>query len=80
MSKLHVGSQVRVVFPVNAQGRYLPCARHMADAVEVNGQVGEVMSVHPGDGHTVGVVFMSLWHEGTPWSDYFTPGELIAQA
>lgn len=51
----------------------------MADAVEVNGQVGEVMSVHPGDGHTVGVVFMSLWHEGTPWSDYFTPGELIAQ-
>lgn len=79
LSELQRGQQVRVRFPVNAQGRALVCGRHMPDAVTVEGHVGEVMSLHPEDDHTVGVVFMSIWHEGTPWSDYFRPDELVPQ-
>lgn len=74
---LKIGQRVRVVFPLTPQGRALVCSRHLLDGEELAGQIGEVMSVHRGDGHTVGVGFMGIWHEGSPWSDYFRPEELM---
>lgn len=73
---LRIGQRVRVVFPISHQGRPLVCSRHLLDAEEIAGQIGEVMSVHSGEGHVVGVGFLSIWHEGSPWSDLFRRDEL----